>query len=152
MDIVKRLQELDLEIPEIAEGKFSYIPGRIVGNLVFVSGAIPISDGKLLYQGKLGRTISVEQGYEAARLAALNCVGALQYTLKDLHKVKKIIKLSGYVASAEGFTQQPQVVNGASDLLIEIWGEEGKHARKAIGVFELPMGVPVEIELIAEIE
>ncbi len=149
MDIVKRLQELDLEIPEIAEGKFSYIPGRIVGNLVFVSGAIPISDGKLLYQGKLGRTISVEQGYEAARLAALNCVGALQYTLKDLHKVKKIIKLSGYVASAEGFTQKPQIVNRACELVIGICGEGGKHSRRAICVFELAMGVRVEFQLIA---
>jgi enamine deaminase RidA (YjgF/YER057c/UK114 family) len=138
-------------VPELPQPRFSYIPGRIVGKLIYVSGQTPTKDGVLVYRGKLGRELTIEDGYQAARLAALNCVAELKLVLGDLNRVKQIVKLNGYVASAESFTQQPKVINGASDLLAEIWGEQGKHARKAIGVFELPDGAPVEVELIAEL-
>jgi enamine deaminase RidA (YjgF/YER057c/UK114 family) len=103
-------------------------------------------------EGKVGGDMKVEEGYAAAKLAAVNCVAELKLVLGDLNRVIRIVNLSGYVASEEGFVQQPAVVNGASDLIVKIWGEQGKHSRKAIGVSELPGGAPVEIELIAEIK
>jgi len=145
------LKAKQIVVPELPQPRFSYIPGRIAGKLIYVSGQTPTKGGVLVYKGKLGRELAIEEGYQAARLAALNCVAELKLVLGDLNRVKQIVKLNGYVASAEGFTQQPRVINGASDLLAEIWGEQGKHARKAIGVFELPDGAPVEVELIAEL-
>jgi enamine deaminase RidA (YjgF/YER057c/UK114 family) len=150
-DINERIKELGIEIPKLPKPVFSYIPGVITGNLVYVSGQTPTKDGELVYKGKVGGDLKVEDGYEAAKLAAVNCVAELKLVLGDLNRVVRIVNLSGYVASEEGFVQQPAVVNGASDLIVEIWGEKGKHSRKAIGVFELPSGAPVEIELIAEI-
>ena len=151
-DINEVLKEKRIVVPELPQPRFSYIPGRIAGSLAYVSGQTPTKAGALVYRGKVGREVSIEDGYQAARLAALNCVAELKLVLGDLNRVKQIVKLNGYVASAEGFTQQPRVINGASDLLAEIWGEQGKHARKAIGVYELPDGAPVEVELIAEVQ
>lgn len=152
IDIDEKIKKLGILIPKIQEPKFSYIPGRKIGNLIYVSGQTPTKYGKLVYKGKVSKDISIEDAYKAARLAALNCIGELKFVLGDLIRVKKIIKLNGFVASSKGFVQQPKVVNGASDLLLEIWGDKGSHARKAIGVYELPGGAPVEIELIAEID
>ncbi len=152
VDINEVLKEKRIVVPELPQPRFSYIPGRIAGSLLYVSGQTPTKAGALAYQGKVGREVSIEDGYQAARLAALNCVAELKLVLGDLNRVKQIVKLNGYVASADGFTQQPRVINGASDLLAEIWGERGKHARKAIGVLELPDGAPVEVELIAEVQ
>ena len=149
--IEKRLKELGISIPIIPPPKFSYIPGVVVGNLAFVSGQTPTINGELKFKGKVSIDLSVEQAYLAAQLAALNCIGELKVVLGDLDRVKRIVQVSGYVASSEGFVEQPQVVNGASDLILQVWGEFGKHARKAIGVKELPGGAPVEVELIAEI-
>ncbi len=151
-DINKVLKEKGIVVPELPQPRFSYIPGRITGSLCYVSGQTPTQGGALVYRGKVGRELSLEDGYQAARLAALNCVAELKLVLGDLNRVRQIVKLNGYVASAEGFNQQPKVINGASDLLAEIWGERGKHARKAIGVFELPDGAPVEVELVAEVQ
>lgn len=150
-DINRRIEELGIQIPELPKPKFSYVPGVVTGNLIYVSGQTPTKDGKLVYRGKLGSEMDVEEGYKAARLAGINCVAELKLVLGDLNRVKRLVKLSGYVASSDGFTKQPAVVNGASDLMLEIWGENGRHARKAIGVNELPGGAPVEVELIAEI-
>ena len=150
-DIDKRLSELGITLPELPKPKFSYVPGVVSGKMIYVSGQTPTKDGELLFRGKLGRELRIEDGYQAARRAAINCVAELKLVLGDLNRVRRLVQLSGYVASADGFSQQPAVVNGASDLMLEIWGENGRHARKALGVNELPDGAPVEIELIAEL-
>jgi enamine deaminase RidA (YjgF/YER057c/UK114 family) len=151
-DIHEKIRDIGIKIPELPKPKFSYIPGVITGNLAYVSGQTPTKEGTLIYRGKVGGELELEDGYEAARLAAINCVAELKLVLGDLNRVKRIVNVSGYVACAEGFVKQPAVVNGASDLIVEIWGEEGKHSRKAVGVYELPDGAPVEVELIAEIK
>lgn len=110
---------------------------------------MPVAGGALKFKGKLGREISLEDGYQAARLCAVNCLGALAGILGTLDRVEQIVKVTGFVASAEGFTDQPKVVNGASELLEAVFGEKGKHARSAVGVAELPLGAPVEVEIIA---
>ncbi len=129
----------------------SYLPAVISGNLIFVSGQLPLKDGNLLHKGKVGVDLSVEQGIEAARVAAINSVLVMKSELGDLNRITRIVKVAGYVSSGTGFDMQAKVVNGASDLLYEIFGDIGRHARAAVGVYELPLGAPVEIELIAEI-
>lgn len=151
MAIKRVLRQKGITIPIIPPPGAAYVPGVITGNLVFVSGQTPTVDGVPQYSGKLGHELDLAKGREAARLAALNCLAELELVLGDLDRVTRIVKVTGYVASAEGFTEQPQVVNGASELFLEIWQEKGQHARAAVGVAELPGGAPVEIELIAEI-
>lgn len=151
LDINEKIRKLGIVIPDLPEPKYSYVPGRTAGKLVYTSGQTPTIDGKLVYRGKVSRDISMEDGYKAARLSALNCIAEIKAVVGDLNKVKKIIKLNGFVASSEGFNCQPKVINGASDLLLEIWENNGKHARKAIGVYELPDNAPIEVELIVEI-
>jgi enamine deaminase RidA (YjgF/YER057c/UK114 family) len=151
MSIEMRLKELGLTIPEPAQPIGHFIPAIQVGNLIFVSGQIPAFSGRVAMQGKLGRDLSIEQGQKAARLALLNVLAAIQGVTGTLNAVKRIVKLNGWVASAEGFHYQPKVIDGASRLLEEIFGEAGRHARAAIGVAELPLGVPVELELIVEV-
>jgi enamine deaminase RidA (YjgF/YER057c/UK114 family) len=152
MSFEARIKELDLTIPEAAKAGGRFVPAVQVGNLVFVSGQIPMVSGQLVMKGKLGRDLSIEQGQEAARQALLNVLAALRSTTGTLDAIKRIVKLNGWVASVEGFNSQPQVVDGASLLLEEVFGEVGKHARAAIGVAELPLGAPVELELIAEVQ
>jgi enamine deaminase RidA (YjgF/YER057c/UK114 family) len=152
MSFEARIKELGLIIPEPPKPAGRFVPAVQVGNLIFVSGQIPAISGKLFAKGKLGRDLSIEQGQEAARQALLNVLAAIRSTTGTLDTVKRIVKLNGWIASAEGFNSQPQVVDGASLLLEEIFGEAGKHARAAIGVAELPLGAPVELELIAEVQ
>lgn len=151
MAFEERIKELGLSLPEEFKPAGRFVPAVQVGNLIFVSGQIPAVSGRVVMEGKLGRDLSIEQGQEAARQALLNVLVVLRSTLGTLDALKRIVKLNGWVASAEGFHSQPQVVDGASLLLEEIFGEAGKHARAAIGVAELPLGAPVELELIAEI-
>jgi enamine deaminase RidA (YjgF/YER057c/UK114 family) len=151
MSFEARVKELGLAIPELPRPAFSYVPAVQVGNLIFASGQTPTLDGKLTMQGKLGREIAVEQGQEGARLCLLNCLAEVRGLTGSLDAIVRIVKLNGYVASAEGFTEQPKVINGASALLEQIFGDAGKHARAAIGVAELPFGAPVEIEMIVEV-
>jgi enamine deaminase RidA (YjgF/YER057c/UK114 family) len=151
MSFEARIKELDLTIPEPSRPVANYVLAVQAGNLVFVSGHVPIVSGQLLMNGKLGRDLSLEQGQEAARQALLNSLAAVRSLTGTLDAITRIVKLNGWVASAEGFSNQPQVVNGASLLLEEIFGEAGKHARAAIGVAELPLGAPVELELIVEV-
>lgn len=151
MSFEARVKELGLAIPELPRPAFSYVPAVRTGNLVFASGQTPTIEGKLTVQGKLGREVSVEQGQEAARLCLLNCLAEVRGLTGSLDAIVRIVKLNGYVASAEGFVEQPKVINGASALLEQIFGEAGKHARAAIGVAELPFGAPVEIEMIVEV-
>lgn len=152
MSFEARIKELGLILPETTRPVANYVPAVEVGNLIFVSGHVPTVAGQLLSKGKLGRELSIEQGQEAARTTLLNCLSAVRSLTGNLDAIRRIVKLNGWVASAEGFGNQPQVINGASLLLEEIFGEAGKHARAAIGVAELPFGAPVELELIVEVQ
>ena len=145
-----RLKELGYSLPEPPKPIASYVPSVRVGKLLFVSGVLPLVNDRPLYTGKLGREVTLEQGYEAAKVAALNALSIIKSSLGSLEKVRRVVRLVGYVASVEGFNEQPKVVNGASDLLIQVFGDKGKHSRVAVGVMELPRGAPVEIEMIVQ--
>jgi len=147
----ERLKELGIELPPVARPVASYIPVAVGGGLAFVAGQVPLEDGKPLAVGRVGEGISVEEGAALARRCALQALAALKEELGSLDLVRRIVKVTVWVASAEGFTQQPQVANGASDLLGDVFGEAGRHARAAVSAPSLPLGVPVEVELIAEI-
>lgn len=146
-----KIQALGITLPEVAKPAGAYVPAVQSGNLVFTAGQIPLVEGKLIATGKVGKEISVEQARDIARICALNAVAAVKGVIGDLDRVKKVVKVVGFVASAPEFTQQPQVVNGASELLEQIFGESGIHARSAVGVAVLPLDAPVEVELIVEI-
>jgi enamine deaminase RidA (YjgF/YER057c/UK114 family) len=148
-----RLKELKLTLPQLPKPMANYVGAVRVGNLLFVSGHGPMRDGRPIHRGKLGKDLSVEQGYQAAREVGLNLLSTVRGTLGSLDKVKRVVKVLGMVSSAEGFGDQPKVINGFSDLMVEVFGEAiGKHARSAVGMAELPMGIPVEIEMVLEVE
>ena len=151
MSFEKRLTELGITLPATPQPVANYVPAVATGKLIYSSGQTPTANGRLTIQGKLGREISIEQGQQAARVAVLNCLSAIRSVTGSLDEVVRVVKMTGYVASTEGFTSQPQVINGASLLLEEIFGEAGKHARAALGLAELPGGAPVEVELIVEV-
>jgi enamine deaminase RidA (YjgF/YER057c/UK114 family) len=150
MSANQRLSELGITLPPVAAPAGAYVPAVISGNLVFTAGQIPLVDGKLVATGKVGKDLTAEQGKEIARVCVLNAIAAVKSVLGDLDRVKKIVKVVGFVASDASFTQQPAVVNGASELLEQIFGEKGIHARSAVGVAVLPLDAPVEVELIVE--
>jgi enamine deaminase RidA (YjgF/YER057c/UK114 family) len=147
----ERLAELGLTVPEVVPPVAAYQPTARTGNLVFTSGQIPMRDGVPVATGKLGDGVSDEVGYECARQCALNALGAIKAEIGDLSQVKRVVKAVVFVASAPGFTAQPQVANGASELLGAAFGDAGKHARSAVGVAALPLDVPVEVEIIVEV-
>jgi enamine deaminase RidA (YjgF/YER057c/UK114 family) len=149
-EIYAKLAELGLRLPEVVPPLAAYVPAVQSGNYVYVSGQLPLVEGKLPYVGKVGAEVTVEQGAELARTCALNALAAIE-SLVGLGRVVKIVKVTGFVASAPGFTGQPAVVNGASQLFGDVLGEIGRHARSAVGVAELPLGAPVEVEVIAEV-
>lgn len=144
-------RSIELELPSPPVPVANYVPVRQVGNLAFTAGQTPTRDGVLTISGKLGRDVSIEEGQEASALAVLNCLSALRQHLGSLDRIKSIVSLTGYVASAEGFGQQPAVINGASLVLERAFGGKGRHARAAVGVAELPGQAPVEISLIVEV-
>lgn len=147
-----KLKELGLTLPQAPKPVASYIPTLVVSNLLFTSGNLPLKDGKVIYEGKMGEGKNlIEVGYEASALATLNSLSAAKETLGSLSRIKRVLKVTGYVNSTKGFTDQPKVINGASDLLVKIFGESGKHVRSAIGVSELPLNALVEIEFIYQI-
>lgn len=146
----ERFADLGLEVPPVVKPVAAYVPAVQTGNLVYTSGQLPIVDGELKYAGKVDAEVSVEEGKAAAQLCALNCLAAV-HDLVGLDAVVRIVKVVGFVASAPGFTGQPVVVNGASEFLGNVLGDVGVHARSAVGVAELPMNTPVEVELIAEV-
>ncbi len=150
MIIEEKLSELGIELAKEVPALGSYVPATVSGNLIFISGQLPVKDGELLFTGKAGSDLTVEQGYRAARLAAINGLSVISHILEDLRQLKRIIKVTGYVASAPGFTEQHKVVNGASELFTDVLSERGRHARVAVGVPSLPMDSPVEIEIVAE--
>jgi enamine deaminase RidA (YjgF/YER057c/UK114 family) len=145
-----RLAELGIVLPSVPAPQGAYVPAVRTGSLVYTAGQIPLVDGAVAATGKVGAEISPEEAKGHARICALNALAAV-HALVGIDSVVRIVKVVGFVASAEGFTGQPAVLNGASELLGEIFGEVGKHARAAVGVAELPLGVPVEVELIVEV-
>ncbi|MCE3555590.1 RidA family protein [Pseudonocardia sp. RS11V-5] len=146
----QRLTELGLELPTVAAPAGSYIPAKASGSLVFTAGQVPFVDGKLPKTGKVGAEVTAEEAKDLARICALNALAAVD-ALVGLDNVKGVVKVVGFVASAPGFGGQPGVINGASDLLAEVFGDSGTHARSAVGVAELPIDAPVEVELIVEV-
>ena len=151
--VEKRLQELGIILPETPKPVAAYEPSVVFGgNLAYVSGQDCRKDGELLYRGKLGKELTVEQGASCARQSMINCLAALKAGIGSLDRVKRVVKVLGFVASAEGFGEQPFVINGGSELRFEIFGESGRHARAALGTNELPFGTPVEIEMIVELK
>ena len=151
MSFDARLRTLGLELPPPPKPVASYIPAVRSGDLLFLSGVLPFHDGKVTLTGKLGRELTTNQGTEAARRAVLNALAVARQELGSLDGIKKVVRMVGHVASAEGFVQQPAVINGASDLLVQIFGDIGRHARVAVGAAELPLNAPVELELIFEV-
>lgn len=146
-----RLRELGYELPDVPLPAGSYIPAVATGSLVFTAGQLPFQDGSLLHTGKVDDSVSVEEAQNAARICALNALAAVASEAGGLDEIVRVVKVTGYVASAYGFTRQPEVLNGASDFLGQVFGEDVKHARSAVGVAELPLNSPVEVEVIAEI-
>ncbi len=146
-----RLKELGVELPAAPKPVANYVPVVRVGDLLFLSGVLPSKEGQLVMTGKLGADVSIEQGVAAAKLAVLNALAIVKAEAGSLDRVKRIVKMVGHVASASGFTDQPLVLNGASDLLVAVFGEAGRHARVAVGAAELPRQAPIEIELIVQV-
>ena len=147
----ERLAALGLTLPPVAPPVAAYVPAVRTGAYVYTSGQLPTVNGKLPAVGKVGDEVSAQDAAGMARTCALNALAAAASAAGGLEAIRRIVKVTGFVASAPGFTGQPQVINGASELLIEVFGEEGKHARSAVGVAELPLNAPVEVELIAEV-
>ena len=150
-DPVERLAALGLTLPPVAAPGGAYVPAVRAGQFIYTAGQIPTVDGKLPATGKVGDQVTTEDAAGMARTCALNALAAAASAAGGLERIRRIVKITGFVASAPGFAGQPQVINGASELLIEVFGEDGKHARSAIGVAELPLDAPVEVELIAEV-
>lgn len=144
------LKELGITLPEAPKPLGFYVPAVRAGDLLFLSGMIPVREGKLLYKGKVGKDITIEEAQEAAKVTLINALSVIKAELGNLDKVKQVVRLSGYIASAPGFIQQPAVLNPASEILAKAFGDRGLHSRIAIGVSELPMDAPLEIELIIQ--
>jgi len=147
--IEDKLIELGLQLPIAPIPLASYVPAVIVDNLIFTSGQIPVLSGELKFKGKVGKDLTEEEGRNAAELCVLNCLSVIKNSAGSLDKIEKIIKVTVFINSADNFTGQPKVANGASDLLVKLFGEKGKHARSAVGVNELPINSAVEIEMVA---
>ncbi len=150
--VEEKLRQMGLELPDPPKPLAAYVPCMRAGNLLFVSGQVPRVKGELKYRGHLGSELSLEEGVQAARHCALNALSAVKKELGSFDRIRRIVKVTGYVSSAAGFNDQPKVLDGASLLLHELLGEKGRHARAAVGVNELPLNVAVEVEMIVETE
>ena len=150
-DVRAKLAELSLTLPVAAKPIAAYVPAVRTGNLVFTAGQLPLVDGKIALTGKVGGAVTVEQGKELAQLCALNALAAIE-TVANVDEIARVVRVVGYVNGVPGYLNHPGVVNGASELFVHIWGDAGKHARSAIGVAELPLDSPVEVELTAELK
>ena len=146
-----RIAALGLQLPDVVAPIAAYVPATRAGTLVFTSGQLPLADGELMAKGLVGGEVDPDQAASCARVCALNALAAVRSLIGDLSQVTRVVKVVGFVASSPGFTGQPGVVNGASELLGEIFGDAGTHARSAVGVASLPLGAPVEIEMIVEV-
>ena len=150
--VESRINELKLTLPDVPKPVAAYIPAKQTGNLVFTAGQLPMVNGELISKGLLGKDVEIDEANKAAITCTLNALAAIKGEIGDLDRIKQIVRVVGYVASVPTFTQQPAVVNGASELLLEIFGEVGKHARSAVGMAVLPLNASVEIELTVEVE
>jgi len=150
-NIENKIKELGLQLPEPPKPLAAYIPAKQVGNLVFTAGQLPMVNGEIILKGLLGQDVEIDPAYNAAKICTLNALSAIKGVIGDLDKIKQVVRVVGYVASVPTFSQQPAVVNGASELLLEIFGENGKHARSAVGMAVLPLNAAVEIELTVEV-
>jgi enamine deaminase RidA (YjgF/YER057c/UK114 family) len=148
--IDSQLQTLGITLPAAAAPAANYVPFVMTGNLLVISGQLPMEAGKLAVTGRLGGGVSLEQGQQAARLCAINIIAQAKAALSDLDRVTRIVRLGGFVACTDDFTDQPQVINGASNLMVEVFGDAGRHARAAVGVNVLPLGAAVEVDAIIE--
>ncbi|HEV8404454.1 MAG TPA: RidA family protein [Nitrososphaera sp.] len=149
--IEEKLASLGITLPSPPAPAGSYVPVVVSRNLAFVSGQIPTEDGQVKFKGKVGRDVSIEAGQQAARLCTINALAQLNWAIGSLDKVRRIVKVTGFVNCDPSFADQPRVVNGASDLLVQIFGEKGKHARAAVGVSSLPLDSAIEVEFIVEV-
>ena len=149
----ENIKNLGLNIPELPKALANYVPYKIVGKSMYVSGQAPVKNGELIYKGKVGSDISVEDGIEAARLCVINIIAAVKTGLEgDWSKLDSFVKLTGYVNCHDTFTDQPKIINGASDMLVEIFGDKGRHSRVAVGSNALPLGISVEIDAIVQLK
>lgn len=149
--VEQRLKELGVEVLEVPEPVAQYVPAKRVGELVYVSGQGPIREGKPIYVGQVGAEVSFEEAYKAAQVCALNCLSAVKSVTGSLEKVEEIVQVRGFVNSAADFHDQPKVMNGASELLVKVFGDRGHHARAALGTSNLPGNIPVEVEMIVRV-
>lgn len=150
--IEEKINQLGFELPEVAKPLAAYIPAKRVGNLVMTSGQVPIVKGEMKYSGKVGSDLSEEDGQKAAEICALNCLAAIKSVIGSLDYIEEVVKLTVFVNSANDFTAQPKVANGASELIGKIFGDKGLHVRSAVGVNQLPLNAAVEIEMIVRVE
>lgn len=148
----QRLAELGLTLPKPATPVAAYVPTKRAGSLLYISGQIPIRDGAVVLQGRVGDTVSIGQAHECARICVLNALAAMKAAVGDLERVKQVVRVGVWVACKDDFVDQPKVANGASELLVSVFGETGRHARAAVGTNALPLGVPVEVEVLVEVE
>lgn len=152
MSFEGKLREMGITVPEAPKPVAAYVPAVKMNEYVYTSGQIPFVAGELKFKGKVGQELSVEEGYEAAKVCAINCLAALKTVIDSLDQIEKIVKVVGFVNSASGFKEQPKVINGASELFGSVFGKAGEHARSAVGVSELPIDAAVEVELIVKVK
>ena len=149
----ENIKNLGLNIPNLPKALANYVPFKIIGKTIYISGQAPVQNGELIYKGKVGSDISIEEGIEAAKLCVINIIAALKTGLEgDWDKLDSFVKLSGFVNCQDNFTDQPKIINGASDMLVEIFGDQGRHARVAVGSNALPLGIAVEIDAIVQLK
>ena len=149
----ENIKNLGLNIPDLPKALANYVPYKIIGKTIYISGQAPVHNGELIYKGKVGSDISIEEGIEAAKLCVINIIAALKTGLEgDWDKLDSFVKLTGFVNCQDNFTDQPKIINGASDMLVEIFGDQGRHARVAVGSNALPLGIAVEIDAIVQLK
>ena len=149
----QNIKNLGLNIPDLPKALANYVPYKIIGKTIYISGQAPVQNGELIYKGKVGSDISIEEGIEAAKLCVINIIAALKTGLEgDWDKLDSFVKLTGFVNCQDNFTDQPKIINGASDMLVEIFGDQGRHARVAVGSNALPLGIAVEIDAIVQLK
>lgn len=152
MQIEEKIKKLGLNLPKVPKPVAEYIPAKIVGDLVFCSGQGPVKEGVSVYIGKVGKELTLKEGYEASKICAINCLAAVKSVIGSLDRIDEIVEIRGFVNSAPEFTRQPEVINGASELLVKLFGEKGKHARLALGTSNLPSNIPVELEMMVKVK
>ncbi len=149
----ENIKNLGLNIPDLPKALANYVPFKIIGKTIYISGQAPVHNGELIYKGKVGSDISIEEGIEAAKLCVINIIAALKTGLEgDWDKLDSFVKLTGFVNCQDNFTDQPKIINGASDMLVEIFGDQGRHARVAVGSNALPLGIAIEIDAIVQLK